>query len=156
MNALQIFFHRLSNTFQKAPDDQGLVEELEGHLQMHTEDNIRSGMSPEQARRDALVKLGGVAQTRELYNDRKTLPFLDVLLQDIRYGLRMLRKTPAFTITTILTLALGIGANTAIFSVVNAVLLKPLPYAQSERIVYVFRTQPPIMRGPISRPDFFE
>ena len=76
--------------------------------------------------------------------------------QDLRFGTRMLAKKPGLTFVAVLTLALGIGANTAIFSVVNAVLLKPLPYAQPERLVYIFRMQPPIMRGPISRPDYFE
>src|SRR5215210_101640 len=81
---------------------------------------------------------------------------LETLWQDIRFGARMLIKNPGFTVIAVLALALGIGANTAIFSVVNAVLLRPLPYKDSDRLVHVLRTQPPIMRGPISRPDFME
>src|SRR5215210_6332420 len=81
---------------------------------------------------------------------------LETLWQDIRFGARMLIKNPGFTVIAVLALALGIGANTAIFSVVNAVLLRPLPYKDPDRLVYVLRTQPPIMRGPISRPDFLE
>src|SRR4051812_467782 len=81
---------------------------------------------------------------------------MKTLWQDIRYGLRMLVKNPSFTFISVLALALGIGANTAIFSVVNAVLLRPLTYLEPDRLVHVLRTQPPILRGPISRPDFFE
>ncbi|HEX8653161.1 MAG TPA: ABC transporter permease [Pyrinomonadaceae bacterium] len=81
---------------------------------------------------------------------------LETLWQDVQYGIRMLVKNPGFTVVSVLALALGIGANTAIFSVVNAVLLRPLPYRDPDRLVFVLRTQPPIMRGPISRPDFFE
>src|SRR2546423_10907966 len=81
---------------------------------------------------------------------------MNKLCQDLRFGARMLMKKPGLTFVALLTLALGIGANTAIFSVANAVLLRPLPYAQPERLVYAFRMQPPILRGPISRPDYLE
>jgi putative ABC transport system permease protein len=88
--------------------------------------------------------------------NRRMRPVLETLWQDVQYGIRMLVKTPGFTVISVLALALGIGANTAIFSVVNAVLLRPLPYNDPDRLVHVLRTQPPIMRGPISRPDFME
>jgi putative ABC transport system permease protein len=135
MNNLRKYISRLSGVFNKTKQDRELADEIESHLQFHIDDNLRAGMSPAEARRQALRKFGGVESAKESYRDRRGLPWLETTQQDLRFAIRSLRNNPGFAAIAILTLALGIGANTAIFTVVNSVLLRPLPYTAPENLL---------------------
>jgi putative ABC transport system permease protein len=122
--------------------DEDFGHEIAAHLDMLADDYARRGMTPEEARRQAVLRFGGPMQIQESNRDRRGLPFVETTLQDIRYGLRALRKYPAYSAVAIATLAVGIGAGTAVFSVVGAVLLRPLPYKNPGELVRIFETNP--------------
>src|SRR5262245_61121259 len=115
-----------------------LDEELRYHVERQTEQNIRLGMNPEDARCAARKAFGGVGQATERSRDARGVRWLEELWRDLRYGARMLLKNPGFTLIVALTLSLGVGANTAMFSIIHAVLLRPLPYKDAGRLVAVF------------------
>jgi len=125
-------------------EDDEFRAELESHIAMHTDEGVRAGMSAEEARRQALIKLGGAEQARQAYRDRASLPTMESALHDVRFALRQMRKAPGFTITAVLTLALGIGANAVIYTLVDSILLRPLPYAQQNRLMRVVGTTMPV------------
>lgn len=129
MRALRRWLRRLTSWATTGRDEERLRAEIEEHLALATAANLRAGFSRAEARRQAALKFGGVEAVREIYREQRGLPALEHLIQDTRYALRRLRLAPAFTATTVLTLAIGIGATTSIFTLVNAVLLKSLPVA---------------------------
>ena len=110
MKRLRAWMFRLAGLFRSQRQEQELAAEMESHLQFHIEDNLRAGMTPQQARRDAILKLGGVEQTKQACRERSTIPSLESLLRDVRYALRGFRRNRAFAVTAIVTLALGIIA----------------------------------------------
>src|SRR4029077_9190352 len=145
MKTVRSLIHRLRGLFRKEQLDRDMSDELAAHLEMHIADNVRAGMSPEEARRAALMLLGGMEQTKESMRERRSVPLLEAGVHDVRFGLRMLRKSPGFTAVAVLTLALGIGANVAIFTLINGLILRPLPYPQPDRVVQV---DPQMKEGP--------
>jgi macrolide transport system ATP-binding/permease protein len=150
--------HRLTATFRRRRLEHDLDEELRSHLEMATEINLNKGMSPEDARREALRSFGGIEQTKELYRDRRGLPFLETAFQDLRFGLRMLRRDPGFSVLAILCLTLGIGANAAVFSWIEGILFRPYPaVSHQERLLALTGTaRSEAGNTGLSWPDFID
>jgi predicted permease len=135
-------FNQIRSLFRSEQLDHEVKDEMASHLEMAVEENLRRGLSPDEARRQALVQFGGVQQALERHRESRTLPWVDVLRQDLRFTFRMLRRDSGFAAVAVLILALGIGANIAVFSVVNTILLRPLPFRDSQQLVRIVEKDP--------------
>ena len=138
MKSVRAFFSRFFGLFQKQRRDRELEQEFESHLQMHIDDNVRAGMSPQEARRQALLEFGSIEAAKESVRGRSRMLWVETTLQDVRYALRGLRLAPGFASTAILSLALGIGSAVAIFTVADNLLLRPLPYPQPSQLAMIW------------------
>src|SRR5262245_11112058 len=147
MKVLNILRQRFLALFRRDAVITDIEEEMRSHLEMETEANIGRGMRPDEARRLAFGSFGNLGKIRDLAYEVRGGGMLETLWQDLRFGWRMLRRSPVMSLVAVLSLAAGIGANTAIFSVINALLLRPLPYRAPEQLVKVFQTQPDPARG---------
>jgi hypothetical protein len=142
MKALWRVWARVTGLFRRKWQDREMAQEFESHLQMHIDDNIRVGMSPEQARHEALVRFGGMEAAKESVRETSRLLWLETAARDVRYALRGLRLNPGFAMTAVLSLTLGIGASVAIYTVADNLLLRPLPYPQAKQLVMLYELNP--------------
>ena len=142
MSMLREATERVRSFFQKPQRDSELDAEMAAHLELATEENLRQGMSADEARRQAMVRFGGVAQAKEKHGEARGLPWLDVLMQDVRFTLRTLGRDRGFTLVAVIILGLGIGANITVFSVVNTILLRPLPFPNPQQLVRILTKNP--------------
>jgi predicted permease len=155
---IRSFLLRLGGLFQHSSQEQDLTDEFESNIAFHIEHNLRAGMPPEEARRQAMLRFGGIEQTKQDCRDRLGLPFLETFFYDLRYAARSLGRSRMFAAVAVATLALGIGASTTMFTVAQAVLLRPLPYAQPGRLVAVSEVDrlKPSTGANVASADFFD
>jgi predicted permease len=156
VDTLRTLRSRIASLFSSQKRNADLEEELHSHIDLATEENLSRGLSPAEARTAALRRFGGLTQVQQRYREQQALPALQNFAQDLRFGMRMLAKNPSFAAIAILTLALGIGANTAVFSVVNAILLHPLPFPHTDELVTVHASKQNFAEGSISYPNFLD
>src|SRR5215831_20665345 len=155
MGKLRRIWSRLRESVSPRRDDD-FLEELEAHVQAIADEHIRLGAAPEEARRRARLRLGGVERIKESWRDQRRLPVVDAAARDLRFALRALRKTPAFTAGAVLTVALTVGATTAIFSVVYGVLMRQLPYRDAQQLFWIWVDVPGRGRTGFNVPDFID
>ncbi len=156
MDYIRTLVNRIASLFHRRSQDEDLDDEFRAHIELLEEDYMRRGVPAEDARRQALVHFGGLVQTREAWRIQRNVPLLESFARDLSYALRQLRRSPGFTLTIILTLALGIAGNTAIFSIINGVLLNPLPFPEPEQLVALHESKPNFQQGSISYPNFID
>jgi predicted permease len=156
MHSLRQFGTRFAALFRQQQLEQEMNEEMRAHLEMSIEENVRRGMAPEEARYAALRSFGGVEQAKENYREQRGLIMLETLLQDLRFAIRQLRKSPGFASAAIVVLALGMCASVSIFAFVDAALIKPLPYRNPSRLVGVYESVKIIPRSNLSYPDYLD
>src|SRR5713101_7766920 len=155
--SFRTFLQRLAALFRRRRLDDDLDDELRSHLEMSIDLNLRKGMTPAAARREALRSFGGLEQAKELYRDQRGLPMIETTLQDLRFGLRMLRRSPGFSALAILCLTLGIGANAAVFSWIEGILFRPYPaVTHQEQLLALTGTSRGEGRTAVSWPDLLD
>lgn len=156
MKLLRVWSARFLGLFGRKRRERELADEIEFHLQSQIEDNIRSGMTEEEARRRAVLKSGGIQSAKETYRDSSTIPLFENMAQDVRFAIRQLRKNLVFAFTAIVTLALGLCASVALFAFVDAALIKPVPFPAPARLVHVTESLATMPRANLSYPDYLD
>ena len=156
MRQLRRLWMRLRGTMGSWHSDRDFGDELESILQMHVDDNLRRGMTPEEARRQAHIRLGGVEQVQQVARDCRGLPWLEVFGRDLRYAARTLLRTPGFAAVAILVMAIGIGASVSLFTVIHSVLLRPLPFPHPDRLVAIYSQDAVWSHNTVAPGDFYD